>query len=132
VPELECRVRPQVDDIFAALILSLVMLRRLEVKTTSHEQNPHVAPDRFDAWRRMALRAYAQAAVACTGKVLLNLGWMYLATKLGLLLGWLQLGGVLIFFAWIAVLVWAWKIGTDARHLRLSLGIRLRREARAA
>lgn len=134
-------MRPQVDDIFAALILSLVMLRRLEVRTTSREQNPHVSAEQFDAWKRLALRAYDQAAVASAGKVALNMAWLYFGLQAPSIFPamsretqalMLTLGGLTIFLVWMVLLVWAWKIGTDARHRRLSLGIRLRREVRPA
>jgi hypothetical protein len=122
----------QVDDIFAALILSLVMMRRLEVKSAAHELNPNVPRERFEEWRKLALRAYDQVAVACAAKVSLNVGWYFLGQKLGVEFPWYQLPGLLLFMAWMVALVWAWKIGTDARYLRLQLGIELKRPRPAA
>jgi hypothetical protein len=40
-----------------------------------------------------------------------------------------QLVGLPIFVAWVVVLVWAWKISTDADHLRRQLGIEPRRRS---
>lgn len=122
----------QSDDIFAALILSLAMLRRLEVRTTTPADNPGVPEAAFQGWRKQALRAYDQVAAASGGKVVLSLGWYVLGRKLGVGWPWFHLVGFAVFLAWVVLMVWAWKIGTDARHTRLSLGIRLRRQAAAA
>ena len=122
----------QSDDIFAALILSLAMLRRLEVRTTTLADNPSVPEESFQSWRKQALRAYDQVAAASAGKVALSLGWYVLGRKLGVGWPWFHLVGFAVFLAWVVLMVWAWKIGTDARHTRLTLGIRLRRQAAAA
>lgn len=119
----------KIDDILAALILSLVMMRRLEVRTATHAQNPAVPPERFEEWRSLALRAYAMISVACAAKVALSLGWYAVALKLRVAPPWFQLGGLLVFLGWAITLVWAWKIATDARYLRLQLGIQLRRRS---
>jgi hypothetical protein len=118
----------QSDDIFAALILSLAMLRRLEVRNTTPADNPNVTDEQFQSWRRMALRAYEQVAVASAAKVTLSLGWYVLGRKLEVGWPWFHLVGFAVFLGWVLSLVWAWKIGTDARHMRLSFGIRLRRQ----
>jgi hypothetical protein len=122
----------QIDDIFAALILTLAMLRRLDVRTTSASHNPTVPEAQFRIWRALALRTYDHIAVASAAKVLLSVGWYPLGLKLGVPAPWFQLVGFAIFLGWALVLVWGWKIGTDARHMRLSLGIRLRRQVAAA
>jgi hypothetical protein len=44
-------------------------------------------------------------------------------------LPWFQLGGLLIFLAWLASLISGWKTGTSAGVLRRQLGIALRRRA---
>jgi hypothetical protein len=122
-------VEIKIDDIFAALMLSLIMMRRIEVKSAEPSQNPGVDPQRFEAWKVLALRAYNQVAIACLAKVVLSVGWYAYGTRAGLGFPWFQLGGFLIFVGWAIALIWAWKIGTDARQMRLSLGIQLRRRA---
>ena len=117
----------QVDDILAALIVSLAMLRRLDVRTAQPAAHPGVAEADFTRWQRLALRAYNQVAAASAGKVVLSLGWFALATRLGVPAPWFQLVGFAVFLAWALLMVWAWKIGTDARVLRLQLGIDPRR-----
>ena len=119
----------KIDDILAALILSLAMMRRLEVRTATHAQNSAVPLARFEEWRALALRAYTMIGVACAAKVVLSLGWYVLALKLHVAAPWFQLGGLLVFLGWAITLVWAWKISTDARYLRLQLGIQLRRRS---
>jgi hypothetical protein len=94
----------KIDDIFAALMLSLIMMRRIEVKSTEASQNPTVEVKQFEAWKTLGLRA-------------------------GVGFPWFQLGGFAIFVSWAIALIWAWKIATDARHMRLSLGIQVRRRA---
>lgn len=116
----------KIDDILAALLLSLVMMRRIEVRTADHGQHSEVPRARFEEWRSLALRAYHQIALACAAKVILSLGWYAVALKLQVGPPWFQIGGLMVFIVWIVTLVWAWKIATDARHLRLQLGIQLR------
>jgi hypothetical protein len=123
------RLQIQVDDILAALILSLAMLRRLDVRTAQRPEAPPISDAEFQRWRSLALRAYDQVAVACGCKVVLSLGWFALAVRLGVQTPWFQLGGFLVFLAWAFVLIWAWKIATDARSLRLQLGIQTRRRS---
>lgn len=108
-------------------MLSLVMVRRLETRTASAEHNPGVPRVRFDEWRKQALRGYDQVAIACAAKVVLNVGWCWLGLKLEVQAPWFQLVGVVIFLSWTTVMVWAWKIATDARYLRVQLGITLKR-----
>lgn len=99
----------QIDDIIAALLMSLAMMRRLEPLSAQLAWNPHVAPTVFGAWKVMALRAYNLAAGACLAKVVLNQLWMRLGSGLGL-----SIGGALIAIAWIVSLVIAWRWATEA------------------
>jgi len=117
----------RVDDIFAALIVSLVMMRRIEVKAAAAAQNPHVPVASFEHWRSLALRAYDRVAVASLLKVVASGLWYVSAPPLGM--PWFQLGGLLIFLAWLASLISGWKTGTSAGVLRRQLGIALRRRA---
>lgn len=122
----------QVDDILAALIMSLAMLRRLDVKTAQPGQNRAVSEAEFQRWRSLALRGYNQIAIASAAKVVLSVGWYAMGLKLGVPAPWFQLGGFFVFLGWALTLVWAWKIATDARYLRVQLGIVLRRRSSAA
>lgn len=119
----------QVDDVLAALIMSLAMLRRLDVRTARPGENRAVNEAEFQRWRSLALRAYNQIAAASAAKVVLSIGWFSLGLKLGVPAPWFQLGGFVVFLAWALVLIWAWKIATDARYLRIQLGIVLRRRS---
>ncbi len=116
----------RVDDILAALIVSLVMMRRLEVKNTLAEHNPTVPAEGFDTWRRKALRAYNWVAGASAAKVLVSVAWYWGGMRLGVPAPWFQLVGLLVFMTWLLCLVWAWKMATDAAVLRRQLGIQLR------
>jgi hypothetical protein len=120
----------RIDDIVAALILSLSMLRRLETKHADASSNPGVLPADFEHWRALALRASNQAGVACLLKVVLSISWFLWAPgHVGQQV--FQLVGLLLFVAWVVALVWAWQISTDAHHLRRRLGIELRRRSEA-
>jgi hypothetical protein len=121
----------RVDDILAALILSLVMMRRIEIKNTLSEHNPNVPRERFDQWRALALRAHDWVAGASLAKVVGSVGWYFVAVQLGVGAPWFQLVGLFIFVAWLLSLVWAWKAATDAAHLRRQLGIQLRPRMKA-
>jgi hypothetical protein len=122
----------QVDDILAALIMSLAMLRRLDMRTAQPGESRAVSEAEFQRWRSLALRAYNQIAAASAAKVVLSVGWYAAGLKLGVPAPWFQLGGFFVFLAWALALVWAWKIATDARYLRVQLGIVLRRRSSAA
>jgi hypothetical protein len=126
------KLEVKVDDILAALILSLAMLRRLDVRTAVRPESPPVTEAEFRHWRSLALRAYDQVAIASACKVVLSLGWFALGLKIGVPTPWFQLGGFLVFLAWAFALIWAWKIATDARSLRLRLGIQVRRRSSPA
>jgi hypothetical protein len=121
----------QVDDILAALIMSLAMLRRLDVRSARAGENRAVPEAEFQRWRSLALRAYNQIAIASAAKVVASVSWYAGGLKLGVPAPWFQLGGFVVFLAWALTLVWAWKIATDARYLRVQLGIVLRRRSAA-
>jgi hypothetical protein len=116
----------RVDDIFAALILSLVMMRRIEVKTTGTEHNPGVPPEKFADWRARSLRAHDWVAWSSLAKIVGSVGWYLGAVQFGIGAPWFQLGGMFVFLGWLLSLVWAWRAATDAAHLRRQLGIQLR------
>lgn len=108
------------DDILAAVILSLVMLRRLEVLGLQAEQNPGVSAEDFQRWRSTTLAAYHLAAIACLGKIVVNQLW-FLTFKDR---QWpLSVGGLVIFLSWVGASVVAWRRATDARAERVRLGI---------
>jgi hypothetical protein len=122
----------RIDDILAALFLSLAMLRRLEAKRASREAFPEVSEQDFEGWRALALRAYTRAAAACALKVVLSAIWFWLGPRF-VPAPFFQLVGLAIFMGWVIGLVSAWRISTDANHLRQRLGIDLRRRpARAS
>jgi protein-S-isoprenylcysteine O-methyltransferase Ste14 len=109
-----------IDNVIAALLLSLAAMRRLEVIGVERADNPHVTDAEFASWRSMALRAHNTAALACVVKVLLSFAWFWAFSNTDRVL---QIGGLVIFIAWIGVLVWAWRQSTEARGLRERLRI---------
>jgi hypothetical protein len=121
----------RIDDILAALFLSLAMLRRLEAKRASHEAFPAISPEDFERWRALAMRAYNRSALASLLKVLLSAAWFGLAAT-HVQAPFFQLVGLLVFMGWVIGLVSAWRISTDADHLRRRLGIDLRRRSARA
>lgn len=111
----------QIDDILAALLLSLIMFRRLEVLTVLAEDNRHVAEEKFQAWRSMALGGYKVGAIACATKVVLNQVWFFVVRdNPG---WWVTAGGLSIFAGWVIGLVWAWRRSTEANAIRYELQI---------
>lgn len=121
----------RIDDILAALFLSLAMLRRLEAKRVSREAYPAVSEQDFEAWRALALRAYNRSALSSLLKVVLSAVWFWLAPRFVPDVVF-RLGGLAIFMGWIIGLVSAWRISTDAHHLRRRLGIDLSRRSAQA
>lgn len=108
------------DDIVAALILSLVMFRRMETLAVRREDNPQVSDADFAEWRSLALTGYTRVAVASFAKVALSVVWFQLFKNTN---GVLQAGGVAIFIGWVAVSVMAWRPITEAAARRRELGI---------
>jgi hypothetical protein len=118
----------RIDDILAALLLSLAMMRRIAVRTARADDHPNVPRADFERWRSLALKAFDLIAVGSLLKVVLNQAWVALALTSAIGAPWFQLGGLLFTLGWIVSLVWGWKIATDARVRRLELGIELKRE----
>lgn len=118
----------RLDDIVAALILTLCMMRRLEVLGAGYEQNAHVRQADFEAWRDGSIAAYNLCAIACVVKVLLSAGWFILAAPPP----WLQIGGAAIFVGWVVAMVVAWRRTTEWGIRRRELRIETRRTKRAA
>ena len=112
-----------IDDILAALIMSLSMLRRLEAKSAPNEG---VDPVAFRSWQSQALSIYGKVAGMCLAKIVASQGWLSLAMATGVGGPWLQLGGAGIFMLWAVAMVLCWRRSTDVHHLRLALGIALR------
>jgi hypothetical protein len=112
-----------IDNIIAALILSLAMMRRLEVISVERADNPQASDADFARWRTMALRAYNFVALVSLVKVIGSYGWFWLFQGVDRVL---QIGGLVIFVAWAGSLVWAWRQATEARALRDRLGIKRR------
>jgi hypothetical protein len=108
------------DDIFAAVILSIVMLRRLEAQSQQEADHPSVPGVEFQRWRHMALTGYNLAAVACLAKIVGSQLWLYLFHAKPVLL---MIGGASIFIGWVIAIVVAWRHLTEARVLRGVLGI---------
>lgn len=108
------------DDIIAALILSIVMFRRLEAVSVRREDNPHVSTVDFDDWKKRALAAYNRIALACLLKIVVSVGWFQVFQNTPYVL---QLGGLSIFVAWIVVVVMSWRPLTEASAMRKRLGI---------
>lgn len=121
----------RIDDILAALFLSLAMFRRLEAKRVSRDAYPAISEHDFEGWRALALRAYDRSALSSFLKVVLSATWFWLAPPF-VPPPFFQLVGLAIFMAWIIGLVSAWRISTDAHHLRRRLGIDLRRPSAPA
>ncbi len=115
----------RIDDILAAVLLSIIMLRRLETIGYRLEDNRHLPAGAFEYWKKAALRAYNVGALACTLKVAVNLAWLRLAGSSPTLL---RIGGLVVFVAWVGALMWTWRQTTEARAQRIQLGIRARGE----
>ena len=113
------------DDIIAALILSLVMFRRLETLSVRREDNPQVSDATFAEWRKLAVSGYNRVAVACVAKILGSVIWFRIFQNTPMVL---QLGGLIIFVAWVVVVVLAWRTLTEAGARRKELAIGHRRD----
>lgn len=110
----------QIDDIIAALLMSLAMFRRLETLGIRREQNMHVSEEQFRTWQKGALSSYTALAMACAVKV---------TCSAGLLLAFrpypnvLRFGGMTLFVLWVVVIIMTWRRLTEFSAQRRELGI---------
>lgn len=119
-----------IDNVIAAIVLSLIMLRRLEVRAARAQDNPHVAHDVFAAWQKQLLNAYDLGALACVLKVGLTLGWHWAVIRWSIGQPWYTALPATVFVLWVVVLVSVWRRVSEARTQQERLGIGLgRREA---
>jgi hypothetical protein len=114
----------KVDDVIAALILSLAMFRRLETVSVRREDNLHVSDEDFSAWRARALSGYNRVAIASVAKIVLSVLWFRTFQNTPVVL---QVGGLTIFVAWVVTIVLAWRTLTEASARRRELSIGHRR-----
>jgi hypothetical protein len=123
-------MRIGIDDIAAAILLSFIMLRRLEAKTARVDLNPHVPNEAFESWRKLLLAAYDVGAAACALKVVASLGWQWLALRIQVGEPWFRLVPAAVFVAWVIALLSVWRRVSDARSQQERLGIVLQRSTR--
>lgn len=115
-----------IDNIIAAVLLSLIMLRRIEVRSARSEWFAHIPVAEFESWRKMVLSAYRQAAIACVLKVVLTMGWFWLVVHRGIGQPLYSVVPATIFVVWVITLVSAWQRASDAKTRQERLGIVLR------
>lgn len=118
---------PGIDDFVALLLMTLAMMRRLEVLSVPREENRHVPDADFEAWRKLALSGYNLAAAASAIKVFLSFAWFYLVFPRQAML---VIGGITTIIAYIFAMVMAWRRTTEANALRKDLRILRRGEPR--
>jgi hypothetical protein len=119
-------MRIGIDDIVAAILLSFIMLRRLELKSARADRNPHLPSDVFESWRKLLLGAYHQGAVACAMKVALSLGWQWLVLRYQVGDPWYRIVPATVFVAWVIALLSAWRRVSEARTQQERLQIVVR------
>jgi hypothetical protein len=108
------------DDVLAAAILSIIMLRRIEILRLQEADYPAVPGAEFNRWRELTLSAYRLGAVACVLKLVANQAWFFAFSQKP---AFLVVGGASIFISWLVSVVIAWRRSTEARILRGALGI---------
>lgn len=119
-------MRIGIDDIVAAVLLSFIMLRRLEAKSARADWSPHLPRDAFESWRKLLLAAHHQAAVACALKVALSLGWQWLVLRYQVGEPWYRVVPATVFVAWVIALLSAWRRSSEARTQQERLKIVLK------
>ncbi len=114
-----------VADIVAIILGIFLSVRRMDVRKRQAEQFPAVAAERFETWKAQASAAYQLGAVSCFAKIFVDLGFRGLAARFELAWSWVQLGGALIFFSWLGLLLWSWLKSRAAQRLAQELGLDL-------
>lgn len=114
-----------VVDVLAIILGILFSVRRMDVRKRQADQFPQVPAEQFEIWKARASAAYQLGAVSSFAKIFVDYGFRYLAGRTELAWTWVQLGGALIFFSWLGLLVWSWLQSRSARRLAEQLGLDL-------
>lgn len=120
-------MRIGIDDIVAAILLSFIMLRRLEVKSARADLNPHLSVAAFESWRKLLLSAYHQGAAACALKVAASLLWQWVVLRYEVGEPWYRVVPATVFVAWVIMLLSVWRRTSEARSQQERLQLVLRR-----
>jgi hypothetical protein len=108
-----------------ALVLGIwLTVRKLDVARREAADFPNVDAAGFAAWKARAQRAYNLGSMGCFAKLLLDVALEFGAPRIGVPWRAVQIGGALVFLAWVGVLVTVWVLSARARRLQEQLGIR--------
>ena len=119
---------PTIDptDILAIVLMAIFSMRRMDVRATDFRAFPHLVREAFDGWKARALGAKDLQVNACFAKFAINSVWFFgfrnrVAPRL------LMAVGALLFFGWIAALLWGGGAPRMHRERHERLGIVLGR-----
>jgi hypothetical protein len=103
-------------------VVTLIMgvfftVRKLDVRRREAKDYPNVEPAAFQEWKSMALRAYNLGAFACFGRVALDVANQYALSRVA---PWtvIQVGGGVLFVAWVGCVVYSFVLSSRARTLQ--------------
>lgn len=111
-------------DVLALVLGIWLTIRKLDVRKREAAECPAVDPADFARWKQLSVATYNLGSVGCFGKLVLDYAWQLLGPRLGIPWGVIRVGGLLLFLAWVAVLVWVWVQSARARKLSERLHIR--------
>lgn len=123
---------PHPLDLIAILLGIFLALRRSDVRAEDPARHPLVAPEAFERWRALALRAYAVGTRACFAKVIVDFAFLALLKRVPFELGLQRAIGVSLDLAWVAAMLTCWVLARRARRYADSVGIDLRAETQTA
>lgn len=104
-------------DIVTLIIGVFLTVRKLDVKRREAQDFPDVQSAAFEAWKAAALRAYNVGSFACFGRLFLDYVLRYGIARV-VPWGVIQVGGGILFFGWVAFMVYAFVLSSRARGLQ--------------
>jgi hypothetical protein len=111
-----------VTDILAMVFMALLSMRRMDVRATEARAFPLVALPDFDRWKALADGAKSLSINACFAKIALRNVW-FLAFRSRVTPPVLFTVERVIFFGWIALLLFGWYRSSKAQREAVRLGI---------
>lgn len=112
-------------DVITLVLGIWLTIRKLDVRRREPADHPEVPAADFERWKRLALGAYNLGSLGCFAKLffdyLLQLG----APRAGVPWGVIRVAGLVLFLAWVLLLITVWVQAARARKLQDSLGLKL-------
>lgn len=110
-------------DVLTLVLGIWLTIRKLEVRRREASEHPGIDAADFGRWKELALGAYGLGSLGCFAKLALDYLVQLGGPRLGVPWPAIRVAGLLLFVAWVAVLVTVWVRASRARKLQEELGL---------